>query len=61
MSLNDQETESIDPTPSSDDGCSLKKPYERAVLFEWGTIHELTAGPLNDIQDDGLVHGSGGE
>ncbi len=61
MSLNDQETQSIDPIPSSTDGYSLKNTYESPVLIEWGTIHELTAGAAFDIQDDGVASGSGPE
>jgi hypothetical protein len=59
MSLNDQETEPVNRTPSSTDGFSLKKPYESPALIEWGTIHDLTAGPQSDIQDDGFAQGSG--
>ena len=59
MSLNDQETEPTDLIPSSTDGSSLKKPYESPALIEWGTIHDLTAGPIADIQDDGFAQGSG--
>lgn len=62
MSLNDQEAESVNLIPSSTGGSSLKKRcYESPVLIQWGTIHELTAGPAFDIQDDGVAQGSGPE
>jgi len=36
-----------------------RKPYERPVLLQWGTLVDITRGPAADTQDDGFS-GSGG-
>lgn len=48
----------FEPGPSSQPEAA-KKPYESPRLLEWGSLSELTAGPLADIQDDDFS-GSGG-
>lgn len=35
------------------------KPYRSPELLEWGSIIELTAGPLADISDDGFSSSGG--
>jgi hypothetical protein len=38
----------------------LRKPYESPRLQVWGSLLELTAGPLSDITDANFNGGSGG-
>ena len=44
------------PSPRQD---PPKKPYQSPALVEWGSIVEMTRGPLADTQDDDFS-GSGG-
>lgn len=39
-------------TSSSSTPGTPRKPYESPRLLEWGSILELTGGPLADVQDD---------
>lgn len=52
-----QEPHSDAPIPR--DG-SPKKVYHPPALVDWGSLLELTGGPLADIQDEGFT-GSGGD
>jgi hypothetical protein len=37
-----------------------RKPYESPRLQDWGSLLELTSGPLSDITDADFNGGSGG-
>ncbi|MFL6258780.1 MAG: lasso RiPP family leader peptide-containing protein [Thermoanaerobaculia bacterium] len=37
--------------PSSEQGPS-RNPYQSPLLVEWGSLVDLTGGPLADVQDD---------
>lgn len=49
--------EQASPDPAG--GAAGRKPYERPVLLQWGSLLDITRGPAADIQDDGFS-GSGG-
>lgn len=38
---------------------TFRKPYQKPLLVEWGSIVELTGGPLQDIQDDDFSGSNG--
>jgi hypothetical protein len=46
------------PVPAEHD--PPRKPYDGPRLQEWGTLLELTGGPLADITDANFNGGSGG-
>lgn len=53
----DPEPNSIRPSPER---ASPRKPYISPSLLEWGSIVDLTGGPLSGTVDDGFS-GSGGQ
>jgi hypothetical protein len=55
-SKTDPESNSIRPSPER---ASPRKPYMSPSLLEWGSIVDLTGGPLSDINDDGFSSSGG--
>ena len=58
MIKNSRDREQVSSPNPADLGTG-RKPYERPVLLQWGSLVDITRGPAADIQDDGFA-GSGG-
>lgn len=50
MNMDEQQTSSP-PEHGSPSSVHRPKAYERPQLIEWGTLNELTKGPLSGLQD----------
>lgn len=57
--IKDPETHSERGSVDQPSDGSPRKAYEKPILLDWGSIVELTGGPLADISDDGFSSSGG--
>jgi hypothetical protein len=60
MTKNFEPTLARAPLPDPAGNEVRRKPYESPLIQDWGSLLELTAGPLSDITDADFNGGSGG-